>query len=184
MNRSSILGPAEGFADGEGVLEWFDGARLKSRYEGRFVRGKLEGRARFEYFNGKPEDSSAGTAEYKAGRSHGWVFQSWNDGGHAHYFDVNETRVIGTMHYPDGAVFEGEFENETRKEGTLYYKGGGHFTGTYRANGNRWKGVEVNSAGRQSVGLFDETSGKLIEGARILPSRRDHGNFRGKHREQ
>ncbi|HWQ37040.1 MAG TPA: hypothetical protein VNM24_00310 [Burkholderiales bacterium] len=107
-------GCANGFAEGEGVLEWYVGGRLEERYEGSMRAGWAEGIGTFtsrQGFRYKGEwkrsqqdgqgvsqspDGSVYDGQWRAGKPHGW----------------------GIYRTPDGQTVEGEWENGEIKSGS------------------------------------------------------------------
>ncbi len=103
----------DGFADGNGVLEWYIGGKLEERYEGSLKRGWAEGTGTYTSRSGmryKGEwkhsmqdgkgishnpDGSTYDGEWRAGKPHGW----------------------GIYRSPDGEAVEGEWENGELKSG-------------------------------------------------------------------
>lgn len=104
----------DGFADGEGVLEWYIGGLMEERYEGTLSRGWAEGVGTFTSRQGvryqgqwkksmqdgkgvsKSPDGSMYEGEWRAGKPHG----------------------RGTYRSPDGETIDGEWENGEMKAGS------------------------------------------------------------------
>ncbi len=87
-----------GYAQGQGVAEWYNGKALTSRYQGIFTQGKLQGAGRidwevvtncgFDYYEGELTDSDI------LGR--------------------------GVLHYTDGSVYDGVFATRGQPTTAIY----------------------------------------------------------------
>jgi len=101
-------GCRDGFADGDGVLQWFIDDTPGSRYEGHMTAGRPDGRGVHDF----PQSSTHCEGEFKAGKRQGQgqgtltLASGMLDG------DVTFTER-------DGRTSSLEFENDRAKAGTL-----------------------------------------------------------------
>ncbi len=104
-----------GFAHGAGVLEWTLNGRPDGWIEGTFVDGRLDGKVRVEW-----EDGRTFTGTYEHGRA----------SGH------------GTMTYPNGHRYVGSFERDRPTgDGEFISSTGIRYTARIDGNGGVWPGA-------------------------------------------
>jgi hypothetical protein len=107
-------GCRNGFADGEGVLEWYIGDRLEERYEGQMKSGWAEGEGTYVARNGMRY-----TGQWKQSKQSGrGVSQDPDGGSYEGEWRDGKPDGWGTYRAPTGEVFEGEWRNGEYVSGT------------------------------------------------------------------
>jgi len=96
----------DGFADGQGVMQWYSDATPGPRYEGNLKRGVISGRGKLTLPDGSMYDGE------------------WSDG---------KQQGTGTLTTPDGGSYQGEWRNgEPDGRGTMRDASGKTATGNWR----------------------------------------------------
>ncbi len=118
-----------GWANGPGVLSWSYNGRADGQVEGTLVDGRLEGRARVAWRDGRRLDAS-----FEGGLANGQ----------------------GTFVWPDGREYRGEWRDDRRTgSGTLTYPDGSRYVGTFTRNRPSGTGTFVAADGRRFQPLVD-----------------------------
>lgn len=153
-----------GYAQGKGVAEWYNGKQLASRYQGTFTQGKLEGVGRidwkletncdFDYYQGELKDSDVmgrGVFHYTDGNIYDGVFTprgqptkavfTWGE-GNEYYSDRYEGGFLNGQKHGQGTYTWGEYSSWA---GDVYEgdweKNNQHGYGIYtQGNGARYEG--------------------------------------------
>ena len=164
-NRVTWSGDCQsGYAQGEGVAKWYNGKQYTSRYQGRFIDGKLQGKGRidweiitncdFDYYEGELKDSDVmgrGIFHYTDGNIYDGIFTPRGQPTKAVF-----TWGAGSDYHSDR--YEGEFLNGKRQ-------GKGTYTwGEY----SQWAGDvyegEYKNNQQHGYGTYTEEDGSYYEG--------------------
>jgi len=137
----------DGFAHGDGTLEWAYGERYDGQVSGRFVEGRLDGRAHVEWADGRSMD-----ATFRRGRASG----------------------EGTFVWPDGRRYTGTWQDDHRSGfGTLVFPEGHRYVGWFERNRPTGQGEYVSPAGTRYAarvdGDGDVAPGPLLGGPQAAP---------------
>jgi len=119
---SKWTGPCvDGYAHGEGKLEWFDGTTLDMTYEGGMKRGMLHGAGYI-----KRPDNSQLEAQFVDGKAEGFgIWVSSNGDRYDGNFKAGKRDGQGKMVYALGGSYEGQFrQGAYHGTGTITYAGG------------------------------------------------------------
>ena len=139
----------KGFAQGQGVLQWFQNGKPGMKTEGTFVDGHQQGPGKSFYTNG-----NIYAGEFKDDRLSGHGKYTYKDGTYysGQYIDGRaEGRGVET--YADGGRYDGEFQAGVRSGHGVYYY----------ANGNRYDGGWLKGE-RSGHGVVTFKSGSRLEG--------------------
>lgn len=130
-----------GYAQGQGVAEWYNGEALTSRYQGVFTQGRLQGAGRidwevatncgFDYYEGELTDSDI------LGR--------------------------GVLHYTDGSVYDGVFATRGQPTTAIYTWGVGSEYHSDRYEGGFLNG-QKHGKGVYTWGEYSPWAGDIYEG--------------------
>ncbi|WP_207462041.1 hypothetical protein [Azospirillum sp. SYSU D00513] len=119
----------DGWANGPGVLEWSYAGHYDGRVEGTLLEGRLEGRARVSWRDGRRLDGT-----FHRGRASGPGVHVW----------------------PDGRVYEGEWRDDRRTgTGTLTFPSGNRYVGEFHRNRPTGEGEFVTAEGRRYRARLD-----------------------------
>jgi hypothetical protein len=143
-------GCRDGFGDGAGVLEWFEGDKPGSRVEGSFVHGAIQGRGHLVSGSGATYDGSFENGEISGFGTMIWPNGDRYDGG----WKDGKRSGHGTFVRPNGDRYDGDFV-----EG--YWQGKGLYV---TLSGLRYSGDWVRSK-RQGEGTAVLLGGGLYRGA-------------------
>jgi len=95
----------DGYADGKGVLQWYNDSQPNARYEGTLRRGQPSGRGKLTMPNGASYDG-----EWLAGKQEGKGLQSMPDGSrYEGEWKNGQPDGRGTFRDSAGALLEGEW---------------------------------------------------------------------------
>lgn len=166
----------DGYADGNGILEWYVQGKFHSRYEGRMEKGRAHGsgvysfssNARYEggFKNGKrdgkgvminpdgikiaaafADDDVIGEVEATFPKG-SWYRGGWKNG---------KPEGKGKYKYPEGIVYEGEFKSGQRDGmGAATYPNGTRYEGTWRQGKYDGQGTLIRSDGSRVNGVFKD----------------------------
>ncbi|HEY0836821.1 MAG TPA: hypothetical protein VGE72_23120 [Azospirillum sp.] len=127
----------DGFAHGEGTLEWAYAGRYDGRVSGRLIEGRLDGRAHVEWADGRSMDGT-----FRHGRASG----------------------EGTFVWPDGRRYTGSWRNDHRTGfGTLLFPEGHRYVGWFERNRPTGQGEYVSAAGTRYAARID-VDGDVVPG--------------------
>ncbi|HYH17799.1 MAG TPA: hypothetical protein VD995_04200 [Azospirillum sp.] len=127
----------DGFAHGEGTLEWAYAGRYDGQVTGRFVEGRLDGRAHVEWADGRSMDGT-----FRRGRASG----------------------EGTFVWPDGRRYTGSWQDDHRTGfGTLVFPEGHRYVGWFERNRPTGQGEYVSAAGTRYAARID-VDGDVVPG--------------------
>lgn len=138
-----------GYAEGQGILEWFDNESLTEYDEGSWSRGKRAGKGSTNWANGDRYEG-----DYVENERTGKGLFIWADGDHyeGDFIDGKRTGQ-GKLLFTNGNRYQGDWVN-----------GKAHGKGVYVwANGDRYEGDFTNGK-RTGKGLFTWTNGDRYEG--------------------
>lgn len=144
----------DGFAAGQGVLQWYVDGKPGNRYEGNMAKGKINGKGICTFANGNSYEG-----DWVDGRRTGKGIFTWANGNRYEGDFVKDQRTgKGIMIYVNGDRYEGDWvDGRHTGKGVMAY-----------ANGNRYEGdwVEDKKVGRGIMILADgrRQEGKWIEG--------------------
>ncbi len=140
-------GPCEdGFASGEGTVQWYEDGEDNGRYIG----------------------------ERRRGRAHGYGINLWANGDrYEGYWQDDLQHGQGTYTWSDGSGYQGEwFEGKKHGRATFIWPNGSRFEGTYRDN-KPFGGVFIKPDGTRYIAqVYDQT---VHPGPRLFtPEERTH----------
>lgn len=98
---------AEGYAQGQGVVQWFMNGKATDRFEGRYLNGRRNGRGVLSWANGDryegdySEDNRTGRGVFTWAKGARYEGQ-WRD---------NHPNGKGKLTAPDGTTYAGTFKN-------------------------------------------------------------------------
>lgn len=157
----------DGYAEGKGVLEWYDQEdRKKRQLETVLVRGEISGSGKLTY----PGGSYLGS--FRRGVPHGAGYFEYADGVQYEGGVANGLpEGVGTRIDTDGSTYEGEFKAGKRHgRGKEVFTLGGRYEGDYRDGEFDGQGTIVYSSGRTWSGTFQDGR---VAGATPLPQPAD-----------
>jgi hypothetical protein len=157
-------GKKDGYADGKGVMKWFEDGVLNEKFEGTYVKGKAEGKCAFEVYDGKGKVVLSGESEFKDGSPNG----------------------KGVMKWIDGRKFEGDLKNgREHGNGVFLWKDGTRYEGTFADGVMSGKGVITSKDGKKYEGdfLFGLPHGqgtRTLPGGKVQKGTFENGQYKGK----
>lgn len=157
-------GKKDGYADGKGVMKWFEDGVLNEKFEGNFVKGKAEGKCTFETYDSKGKVILSGESEFKDGAPNG----------------------KGIMKWADGRKYEGELKNGRENgKGVFTWKDGTHYEGSFADGVIMGKGVITSKDGKKYEGDFAHglphgQGTKTLPGGKVEKGTFENGKFTGK----
>jgi hypothetical protein len=106
-------GCKDGFAEGDGTLQWFENGKPTAHYEGGYQAGKMEGRGVYSWANGDRYEGEFKDDEFNGRGLYTWAAGeryegAWVDG---------KPNGKGIKTERDGQVFSGTWINGCFKEG-------------------------------------------------------------------
>jgi hypothetical protein len=122
-------GAKDGYADGKGVIKWFEDGVLNEKIEGVVNKGKPEGKCTFEVYNTKSQVVLSGEADFKDGAPNGRAVLRWVDGRtYEGEMKNGKENGKGVMTWQDGTRYDGDFKDGamtgkacfTEPDGTKY----------------------------------------------------------------
>jgi len=106
-------GCKDGFAEGDGTLQWFENGKLTAHYEGTYQGGKMEGRGVYSWANGDRYEG-----EFKDDDYNGHGVYTWSNGERYEGAWVDgKPNGQGIKTEPGGKVFSGTWINGCFKDG-------------------------------------------------------------------
>lgn len=157
-------GKKDGYADGKGIMKWFEDGVLNEKFEGTFVKGKAEGKCTFETYDKKGKVVLSGESEFKDGSPNG----------------------KGIMKWADGRKYEGELKNGRENgKGVFVWKDGTRYEGTFEDGAISGKGVMTSKDGKKYEGEFrnglpNGQGTKTIPGGTVQKGTFENGKYTGK----
>lgn len=158
----------DGFAQGSGYLQWSRNGRDSGRYEGRLVRGQMDGAGAWQAEDG---------AVYQGGFQQG----VWQGRGIHVDKDGNKLRAMYVAGQPSGDVeqlmalgdrYQGAFAGGKRNgQGSIDYARGGSYAGGWKDDLFEGQGTIRYPNGRQYAGVFH---GGLPAGSAPLAPAENH----------
>ena len=131
--------------EGNGILEWTNGAR----YEGEFSGGLRHGRGVMTLSNGETY-----IGEYREDRKHGQGVETWADlSVYTGAYEQDMRHGYGTQVWADGTVYRGDWLNgQMTGQGTYLWPDGSYYHGGMVNGGLNGYGIFVDAAGHLSRG--------------------------------
>jgi hypothetical protein len=144
---------ASGPAEGTGTLEWRYGGGEMDRYEGEYRAGKMDGRGRYSWSNGKQYDG-----EWKAGQLHGRGRYQWPDGSvYEGEWRHDQRNGRGVLTYANGNRYEGDWVDGLYEgQGTFRWANGDRYEGSWKHGKSEGAGMEVFHTGNRYRGNWKE----------------------------
>ncbi len=141
----------DGFASGNGVLQWYVDGAPGNRYEGNLKRGRIDGQGSCTFANGNRYDGA-----WVDGRRHGKGTFCWANGTRYEGEFVRDQRTgKGNMTYANGDRYEGDWVDGWRTgKGTMVYANGDRYEGDWREDKRIGRGVLVLADGRRQEGKW------------------------------
>ena len=126
--------------EGNGILEWTNGAR----YEGEFSGGLRHGRGVMTLSNGETY-----IGEYREDRKHGQGVETWADlSVYTGAYEQDMRHGYGTQVWADGTVYQGDWLNgQMTGQGTYLWPDGSYYHGGMVNGGLNGYGIFVDAAG-------------------------------------
>lgn len=126
--------------EGNGILEWTNGAR----YEGEFSGGLRHGRGVMTLSNGETY-----IGEYREDRKHGQGVETWTDlSVYTGAYEQDMRHGYGTQVWADGTVYRGDWLNgQMTGQGTYLWPDGSYYHGGMVNGGLNGYGIFVDAAG-------------------------------------
>lgn len=155
-------GKKDGYADGKGVMKWFEDGVLNEKYEGTFVKGKAEGKCTYEICDQKGKVVQSGDAEFKDGSPNGKGIMKWID-GRKYEGNLKNGREDGkgVFTWKDGTRYEGNFaDGVISGKGVITSKDGKKYEGEFRHGLPNGQGTRTLSGGKIEKGAFE--NGKFM----------------------
>jgi hypothetical protein len=155
-------GKKDGYADGKGVMKWFEDGVLNEKFEGSYVKGKAEGKCTFEIYDAKGKVIQTGEAEFKDGSPNGKGVMKWADGRkYEGAFKDGKENGKGVFTWKDGTRYEGDFvDGSISGNGVITSKDGKKYEGEFRHGLPNGKGTRTLPGGKVEKGTFE--NGKLM----------------------
>ena len=150
-------GQKDGYAEGKGVMKWFEDGVLNEKFEGNFVKGKAEGKCTYEVYDGKGKVILSGKAEFKDGSPNGKGVMKWTD-GRKYEGELKNGRENGhgVFTWKDGTRYEGGFEDGVMSgKGVITHKDGRKYEGEFAHGLPNGKGVRTFPDGKVEKGSFE-----------------------------
>jgi hypothetical protein len=142
----------DGFAGGEGVLQWIVNGKPGSRHEGSFVGGKANGKGTTYQMGGTVEGN------FVDGRPLGHVVRVWPDGARYEGDYAAEGRTgKGVLTRANGDRYEGDFvDGKWSGHGTLTNTDGARYEGGWLDNKRSGQGSQLYADGATYSGEWRE----------------------------
>ncbi len=142
----------DGYASGEGVVQWLQNGAPGSRVEGTFVRGRLEGHGRVS----APDGFLRYEGDFVAGEESGSGTLAWRNGDrYAGDFLHGDLTGKGVLTRANGERYEGDFvKGAWWGVGTYTHPGGERYSGEWVNNKRQGRGEIVWGTGAHYSGLF------------------------------
>lgn len=168
-----------------GSFVWKQGVFKDCRYEGEFVKGKLEGRGVMAYNNGRFY-----VGEFKANAPDGMAFEQYENGDkYVGHFSKGLKSGHGVYTYSNGEVYEGKFEaNRPSGHGRLTISKTSFYEGQFKngkcngqgkykyANGDVYEGQWQESI-KHGRGVYRYACGDVYEGEFVNGLRHGRGKL-------
>jgi len=157
-----VGGTKDGYADGKGVMKWLEDGVLNEKFEGNFVKGKAEGKCKYEIYDQKGKVIQSGEAEFKDGSPNGKGVMKWTDGRkYEGNLKNGKENGKGVFTWKDGTRYEGDFvDGVISGKGVITSKDGKKYEGEFRHGLPNGKGVKTLPGGKTEKGTFE--NGKFL----------------------
>ncbi|MDQ7825394.1 MAG: hypothetical protein RDV48_21515 [Candidatus Eremiobacteraeota bacterium] len=154
-------GKKDGYADGKGVMKWFENGVLNEKFEGTYVKGKAEGKCTYEVYDSKGKVILSGEAEFKGGAPNGKGVMKWSDGRkYEGALKDGKEHGKGVFTWKDGTRYEGDFVfGVITGKGVITSKDGKKYEGEFKHGLPNGKGTKTLPGGKKETGTFE--NGKL-----------------------
>lgn len=141
-----------GFAQGEGVLEWYIGDVLSSRYRGTLADGRPDGTGDYEFL----QANARYEGEFREGKRHGQGKLTEPSGRViAGRFDRGEPSGDVTVTGPGSMRYEGGWQQgRPQGQGRIAYNDGATYEGGFERGLREGRGRLVDAAGTVYEGVF------------------------------
>jgi hypothetical protein len=138
-----------GYAQGYGMLQWFENGNPTERFEGEMQRGKPHGRGVYSW-----PDGSRYEGDFQNGYRTGRGVQVWPDGARyeGEYREGNFSGN-GVYTWPDGSRYQGQFRNSNlHGQGVRTLANGDRYEGEYSEGKENGRGVYIWANGDRYEG--------------------------------
>ncbi|MFZ6751098.1 energy transducer TonB [Undibacterium sp. Ren11W] len=142
----------DGYADGNGVLQWYIGDVASSRFEGRLEHGRPHGVGTYIY-----ENNSRYEGGFFAGKKKGQGIMTNPNGDTISGLFENEIPVgVFDIRFKNGASYSGEINSNRQFEGKgkLIYNDGASYIGDFKDGKRNGQGEMTYNDGARYVGSF------------------------------
>lgn len=157
----------DGYASGQGVLQWYVDGKPTNRYEGNMTRGKINGKGVCTFVSGNRYEG-----DWIDGRRTGRGTFTWANGSRYEGEFVKDQRTgKGVMTYANGGRYEGDWaDGRWSGKGVMAYANGDRYEGDWVDDEQTGRGVKTFSDGRR-------WEGKWSKGGFIGPQSKYNGGF-------
>ena len=156
---------SEGFASGEGILQWFINGKPTEKYEGGMLKGKLSGRGINTWGKGHRYEG----AFVNGMRSGKGIYTSASGFRYEGEWNNSKYNGKGSWTRPNGESYKGDFVNgNAHGTGIATYVNGDRYEGDFVNDQRNGKGVYTFANGKRSAGIWE--NGKLIGAANTTAS--------------
>jgi len=155
-------GTKDGYAEGKGVMKWFEDGVLDEKCEGNFVKGKAEGKCTFEAYDKKGKVYMTGEADFKNGAPNGKGVMKWTDGRkYEGGMKDGKEDGKGVFTWKNGTRYEGDFvQGVMEGKGVITSKDGRKYEGEFRHGLPNGQGTKTLPGGKVETGKFE--NGKFL----------------------
>jgi len=141
----------DGFATGQGVLQWYVDGKPENRYEGNMSRGKINGKGICTFASGNRYEG-----DWVDGRRTGKGFFTWANGNRYEGDFVKDQRTgKGVLTYSNGDRYEGDWVDGRRTgKGIMVYANSDRYEGDWASDRITGTGIMTSANGRRREGRW------------------------------
>ncbi|MBV8603358.1 MAG: hypothetical protein JO224_01610 [Pelomonas sp.] len=151
----------DGWAQGEGTLQWFGKGQPGTRYTGAMKRGRFDGPGVVRTASGETYEGT-----FVDGSREGEGVYTWSTGDrYEGHFLKDTLNGHGVLHKADGIDIEGEFTGGSLVHGVMHLPNGDTYEGDFAGGFREGKGVYTQRSGERYEGQFAKS---LLNGHGVI----------------